>query len=238
MIALLLFAASTALAGELKINSVYMADAPSWLTQSRVNTIVERIQHFTEWDLGMVRVVWFNSPEAYRKELGASAEAAEVVLGFSRPELGRIYMGPRIDTTNFDGVFGHELMHVVVHQHYNGSIPKWLEEGLANHVAKMEDQVDYAFLASRPVTRVKTLEHHPFSAKGPGPRYHYMASTALMEMIAHKCKLKELLKLSVGDKLEEWLDSYCHISDVDTEFKKWIKTKSGTEPPKEKESSE
>jgi hypothetical protein len=146
------------------------------------------------------------------------------VLAYSIPKRNFIVMGPQVNSDNFDGVFGHELMHVEVHQHYKGAIPGWLEEGLANHVGKFETP-DYKWLASQPVVPVSEMNHRPFSGDGPSPRYHYMASTALMEMIAAKCSLKELLRLSVGDKLEEWLDSYCHIQNVDEEFKKWIAKK-------------
>jgi hypothetical protein len=86
--------------------------------------------------------------------------------------------------------------------------------------------VDYKWLAAQPTQDVKNLVH-PFSNANPGlnPVYHYQASTALIEMIAAKCSLQDILQLSVGSKLENYLATYCEIPDVNVEFRKWLQKK-------------
>ena len=110
-------------------------------------------------------------------------------------------------------------------QKYKNAIPPWLEEGLANWAAK-HGTIDYKYLASQPAVDVKTMGH-PFGNGGPGPRYHYMASTALMEMIGSHCQIHDLLQLSVGEKLEGYLGTFCDIPDLNAEFHKFVARKAG-----------
>jgi hypothetical protein len=128
-------------------------------------------------------------------------------------------------------------VHIIVFQKYKSAIPAWLDEGLANYAADRRN-VSYAWLKTQPYRDVSTLVH-PFekartdesgpykvgSAVGSGPdraRYHYEASTAVMEMIATHCDIHDLLQLSVGKKLETYLSTYCGINDVNAEFKAWL----------------
>jgi hypothetical protein len=67
---------------------------------------------------------------------------------------------------------------------------------------------------------------HPFSAVATSSaRYHYQASQALVEMIASHCSLDDLLRLSVGKKLENYLSTFCSIDDINAEFRKWVAKK-------------
>jgi hypothetical protein len=207
-------------AREVVTNEVAVADAPKWLTPSKVNKTVERIQKLLEWDIRRVNVKWYYDEAAFEKAHGFGAG----VLAFARKTDNSVHVGPTIDASNFDGTFGHELSHVILFQKYKDAIPKWLEEGLANYMGK-RGEVDYAWLASQPARSVHSLVH-PFSGlqggDAPNPRYHYMASTALMQMIAAKCSIHDLLQLSVGKNLESYLSTFCGIDDVDEAFKKWL----------------
>ena len=63
---------------------------------------------------------------------------------------------------------------------------------------------------------------HPLVGSIDEIHYHYMASQALIEMSAAKCDLRNLLRLSVGRKMESYLDTYCGLPDLTGEFKNWI----------------
>lgn len=216
--------APASFSGTLDRNAATFSNAPAWLTGNRVDRVVENIQKYMEWDIRKVSVTWYNNQEEFQKFHGYDAS----VLAISKKPENSIFLGPRVTTTNFDPVFGHELVHIILFQKYKDSIPKWLEEGLANYVAK-QGSVDYPWLASQPFRDIRTLVH-PFlkggsSAAAPNPRYHYQASTAVIEMIASKCSLNDLLQLSVGQKLENYLSTFCEIPDINEDFKKWLQKK-------------
>ena len=65
---------------------------------------------------------------------------------------------------------------------------------------------------------------HPVSGSVENIHYNYMASQALAEMIAKKCDLANLLRLSVGTSMEGYLDTYCEIHDLNADFHKWVKS--------------
>jgi hypothetical protein len=46
-----------------------------------------------------------------------------------------------------------------------------------------------------------------------------------MEMIATHCEVTDLVGMSVGKKLEDYLPTMCGISDLNAEFKKWVRSK-------------
>ncbi len=50
-----------------------------------------------------------------------------------------------------------------------------------------------------------------------------MASQALAEMIAGKCDLRNLLRLSVGHGMEGYLETYCGMKDLNLTYQKWLK---------------
>jgi hypothetical protein len=218
-------AAATSQGKEIETNEVDIPNAPSWLTELRVQKCVEDVQRFLEWDVRKITVLWYTDPGTFQRAHGFD----ETVLAFERKTDNTVHIGPRIDTTNFDKVFEHELVHVILAQKFKDAIPKWLEEGLANYVAKKGD-VDYAWLASIPPPPDVRVLIHPFmpiAADGVyrGAKYHYMASRALIEMIASKCDLKDLLGLSVGSKLEKYLSTYCGVADVNVAFAAWLNKK-------------
>jgi hypothetical protein len=206
---------SVAFGKEIFTNNVRVPSPPSWLTVSRVEKVTARVQGILEWDIIRVTVYFYTDAAAFERvhNLGSA------VIAYSRPEDNSVHMGPKVGTGNFDRYFGHELTHVVIAQKYKTAIPKWLDEGLANYVGKID--VDYAWLAAQPARDVTGLTH-PFDGDF---RYHYAASTAVMEMIASKCSLKDLLQLSVGAKLETYLDTYCGIPNVNATFREWLAAK-------------
>lgn len=210
-------------------NSVSIADAPKWLTAARVNKVSGQIERALEWDIRRVRVRWFTSDSEFSKAVGLPGDTSSVLAVAKRNE-NAIYIGPRVKNENFDAVFGHELAHVIMFQKYKDAIPKWLEEGLANYVAK-RGEIDYRFLAANENFDVRSMTH-PFQAasgKSSDPKLHYMASSAVMHMIASKCRIHDLLQLSVGHGLEKYLSTFCRIPDLNAEFAKWVKRKANAQ---------
>ena len=202
---------------EIKTNAVYMQTAPKWVTANRIDRVVAHIQTLLEWDIHRINVTWYNDQASFEQAHGLGP----TVLAFSKQSDNIVGLGPRVTNDNFDAIFGHELVHVIAFQKYHESIPKWLEEGLANYLAKA-DKVDYKFLKSQPFpSDVRDLTH-PFNGSTEHIRYHYMASQALVEMIASKCDLSNLLRLSVGRKMDTYLTNYCEIPDLNAAFKKWV----------------
>jgi len=116
-------------------------------------------------------------------------------------------------------------VHIIIYQKYKEAIPKWLEEGLANYLAK-QGQVNYQWLAAHPFPKDVRGLTHPYDGDVDSIHYHYMASQALVEMIAKKCDLTNLLRLSVGRNLDAYLDTYCEIKDLNAAYQKWVKAKS------------
>ncbi len=209
-------------AAEINTNEVSSSNAPSWVKVSRVDRVVSRVQRFMEWDLRKVKVVWYSD----QKEFQHFHHYDSSVLAVTQKPENTIHLGPRVDNSNFDAVFGHELVHAILFQKYKKSIPNWLEEGLANYASK-HGTVDYRWIASQPFVDVKTLGH-PFldSAHSTlSPRYHYQVSTALIQMIASKCNLEELLQLSLGTSLENYLSTTCELDDINASFQTWVKKK-------------
>lgn len=207
-------------AREIQTNSVSIMAAPDWLTRVRVEKVIDHIQMVLEWSIRKVPVHWHSDKEKFIKlhNLGPST------LAFSRRSDHSIHLGPRVTTENFNAVFGHELVHVISFQKYKEAIPRWLEEGLANYLAKM-GKVDYKWLNQQPFpSDVRTLVH-PSRGSVTDVRYNYLASQAVVEMIAAKCDLANLLRLSVGKNMDVYLNTYCEIKDLNQNFKKWVKSK-------------
>jgi hypothetical protein len=211
-----------AYAGEIESNAFHMAEAPAWLTRNRAEKVVDRVQTKLEWTIRKIEVIWYKDQASFEK----AHSLGKGVLAFARkaPEGGSIHLGPNVTNEKFDSVFGHELTHIIFGQKYKQAIPGWLEEGLANYVGR-HDHVDYAYLKKQPLPSDVKLLAHPFKNTVSTPHYHYQASHALAEMIAKKCDMENLLRLSVGEKMDGYLDTYCGIKDVNAEFKKWVESK-------------
>jgi hypothetical protein len=172
-----------------------------------------------EWDIRRVQVYWYSDQRAFERMHGYGP----TVLAISRKFDNSIHIGPRVKDSNFDGVFGHELVHIISFQKYKEAIPKWLEEGLANYLGH-QGKVDYTYLYKHPLPNDVRDLVHPFDGSEDHIRYHYMASQALAEMIASKCDISDLLRLSVGRKLENYLENHCGIQNINADYVKWIKS--------------
>jgi len=217
MLKLLFIFLSFVHAKEIQTNAVTMPNAPEWLRTPRVEKVTDRIQSTLEWTIRKIQVVWYTDQAAFEKDHGLGPYARAV----SHKNLNLIRLGPKVNNDNFDQVFGHELTHIISYQKYKDAIPKWLEEGLANHLSK-NAKVDYKWLASRPMPEDVRSLVHPMKGSADDIRYSYQASQALAEMISKKCDLTNLLRLSVGHGMEAYLKTYCEIPDLNEAYKKWI----------------
>lgn len=213
----LLIILSSVYAKDIQTNAVTMPSAPEWLKTPRVEKVTDRIQSTLEWTIRKINVVWYTDQAAFEKDHGLGPYARAV----SHKNLNLIRLGPKVNNENFDQVFGHELTHIISYQKYKEAIPKWLEEGLANHLTK-NAKVDYKWLASRPLPDDVRSLIHPMKGDIDDIRYSYQASQALAEMISKKCDLTNLLRLSVGHGMDAYLKTYCEIPDLNEAYRKWI----------------
>lgn len=203
-------------------NALVMDEAPLWLKRTRVEKVTAKIQRELEWSIRRIQVIWHTD----ESEFQAFHKNGSAVLAVARKSENSVHLGPRVNSENFDQVFGHELVHVIIYQKYKTAIPKWLEEGLANHIAK-QGKVDYEWLVKQELPKDVTQLNHPFRGSKNDVYVHYMTSQALAEMISRKCSLPTLLQLSLERKLENYLATYCEIKDLDADFQKWVKRKAG-----------
>lgn len=222
----LLFSLSLIFAKEIQTNEVTIANAPEWLRQTQVEKITERVQQKLEWSIRRVNLRWYHSEE----EFASAHSLGPMALAVTEHKGGRttIHVGPKVDAKNFGAVLGHELVHVILHQKYKGAIPKWFEEGLANHLSKT-DKVDYKWLAQKPLPSDVRELAHPFREKNAMEiLFRYKASQALAEMLDKKCGLENLIRLSVERKMEDYIVTYCEIKDLNEAFKAWVADRSKT----------
>ena len=175
-----------------------------------------------EWSTRRVEVIWYEDQASFSNahKLGPAPIAVAI-----RGE-NKILLGPHVTEKNFDPVFGHELAHVISAQKYKDAIPPWLEEGMANFVAKA-GKVDYHSLKQFKFSDVNELAH-PIKGDFAMIQSRYQASQALAEMISSKCDFRNLLRLSVQRKLQDYLGNICRITDLNSSFQKWIQEKSGS----------
>lgn len=213
----MIFSVAVANAKDIQTNAVNMPKAPEWLTRIRVEKVTDRMQTKLEWTIRKIEVRWYTDKESFQRShsLGPGVDAV------TNKSTGIVHIGPDVTSADFDAVFGHELVHVILSQKYKSAIPPWIEEGLANHLAE-RNKVDYAWLVKQPFPADVRKLVHPFSATINSPRYHYQASHALAQMIAKKCDMENLLRLSVGRNMDDYLGTYCEIKDLNAEFKKWV----------------
>lgn len=217
--------ASPAFAKEIETNEVTIANAPAWLTRPKVEKVIARIQTKLEWTTRKIRAVWYTDESKFADAHGLGPLAIAVTA--TDGETSVIHMGPRVGKSDWEMVFGHEMVHVILRQKYKNSVPRWLEEGLANHLAKAKP-VDYKALAGQSFPEdVRELSHR-FSGSASRVDYNYKASQALAEMLAKKCDLENLIRLSVERKMEDYIRTYCEIPDINAAFRAWVKKKSGT----------
>jgi hypothetical protein len=222
-----LFAMSSlsALGKEITTNAVEMTDAPDWLKTPRVEKVTDHIQNILEWSTHKINVHWYTTQAEFEKV----HTFGPLVLAITKHDAttATMYIGPQVNEKNFDEVFGHELVHVIVFQKYKDSIPKWLEEGLANHFSRTE-KVDYKWLAQQPFPDDVHNLAHPFNGSSSDILYRYRASQAFAEMLAKKCDLEVLIRLSITRKMEDFMKTYCEINDLNAAFRDWVKKKAAS----------
>ena len=209
----------------LRTNAITFTNPPKWLTESRLDRVAQKMERQLEWSLRRVEVLYYDNQAEFEKVHGWG----NAVQAIAKKTENRVLVGPKTNSENFDQVFGHELAHVIMGQKYKQAIPDWLEEGLANFAAK-KGVVDYSWLAGQAFQKVETLGH-PFqqsnASSADAIRYRYQASTATAELLAAKCGMRDLLQLSVGKKLENYLATFCRIPDLNAALQDWIQKKSG-----------
>lgn len=203
-------------------NEVIIYRAPTWVRRVRVQKVIDRIQMKLEWATRKTKMFWYPTEESFSRAHGLGNKALAVTQ-FQNGEAS-VHFGPRVTQENFDEVLGHELVHVIIFQKYKKSIPKWLEEGLANHLAKSKP-VDYVWLASQPFPKDVRELAHPFSGSSEGVFYRYKASQAFAELLEKKCDLQNLIRISLENNLEDKLVTYCEIKDLNKAFQDWVKRK-------------
>lgn len=218
--------ASLCTAATVRTNEIEIEGAPEWVTKQAVERTIRRVEKFLEWDIRKVRATFADSQRIQDQQgLGSG------VLAFSLAGSKRIVFGPLTTKERFEEVLGHELTHQVIAQKFKKSIPKWLEEGLANFVGLYRlpgavglTSARYARLLAQPEFDVRRLEH-PFLNSVVEPSIHYDASTALAEMLQKKCGLLELIQMSMGKSVEAYLSTMCGIKDLNTAYRQWLKEK-------------
>lgn len=211
----LLFLNPFALAKDINLNQVTVYNAPDWLSSTTVQSVVDRVQNYLEWDLRKLSVFYHSEPAAFNQQhqfnFGVNA--------FFRKSDSTIHLSPQVSSKNFSQVFGHELVHALFFQKYQKAIPIWLEEGLANTIAQYPSP-NYQWLKSQSWPSVSTMGH--VTQKLVDPKVYYSVSTAIIEMIREKCDLHELLKLAVGSQFTDYLKTFCGIEDLDKSFNGWV----------------
>ena len=210
-------------AKDFQTNAVNFKNAPAWLKRTRVEKITDKIQTRLEWTIRRVPIKYHSDTSSFAK----AHKFGPIAVAVTQVKNGKaeIHLGPTINTDNFDQIFAHELVHVILQQKYKNAIPKWLEEGLANHLAQ-KNGVDYKLLAKN-LKGLNVYElGHPFGqnfkATNENVRLRYMASQALAEMLDKKCDLENLIRLSVERKMEDYIKTYCEITDLNKAFRTWI----------------
>ncbi len=217
----------SARAAGLEHNALQMQNSPAWVKSSQVSRVVDRVEATLEWDIRRIRVYWYQDEDRFFK---AHALGSHSVVAASRKSDMSMHLGPRVDPSNFEEIFAHELVHIILFQKYGDAIPVWLQEGLANFVGN-RGKVDYKWLNNEPLPADIRALGHPFRTGGStdggtnSVRRHYMTSRAILEMIASRCDLQQLIQLSVGKKLENYLNTFCGISDLNKDYGKWLKRK-------------
>ena len=206
-------------AKEIITNEVVMKNAPEWLERTRAETIIQRVQTRLEWSIRRINLTWYNSETSFAAahNLGAQVIAVTKINN----GVASILLGPKVTSKEFDATFGHELVHVIIFQKYKGAIPKWLEEGLANHLSE-KTKVDYKWLSKHTLPADVRELAHPLKGSADQVLFRYKASQAFAEMLSKNCDLENLIRLSVGRKIEDYVKTYCEIKDMNAAFKAWV----------------
>jgi hypothetical protein len=212
-----------------RTNELTFENAPSWVTQGRIERVTARIQDKLEWTTRRTTVKYFSDTMSFTKAHSLGPHATAVTS--TRGDTSHIFLGPKVTPENFDQALGHELVHVIITQKYKGAIPKWLEEGLANHLARA-GRIDYKWLSKQTLPAdVRELAHPMLRTADAGLtiqqslHFRYQASQALAEMLDKKCDLLNLVRMSVGRSMETYIETMCEIKDLAGDLKTWIAKK-------------
>ncbi len=212
-------------------NEALFHNSPAWLKRNRAEKVIRKIQRELEWSTRRINVYFYTSEEAFKNAQSLGSLPRAVTVKSKSEQV--IHLSPRVNDKNFDQVLGHEMVHIIFFQKYSGAIPQWLEEGFANHLAGYKS-VDYKWLKSQPFPNDIASLTHPFKQSQVSIKYHYMASQALVHMLDTKCDLENLLRLSVQRKMEDYINTFCEIPNINLAFRDWVNKKSGHSDSKKK----
>lgn len=203
------------------LNELVFKNAPAELSASTVQKVVDRISGILEWSIRKIEIDWIRNESQFIRlhRFGPN------IFAFTRKKEGQIYLGPRTTMKNFEGVLGHELVHVIIHQKYAGKVPAWLEEGMANQIAGNTD-LSYRWLALQDPLTLDQMSH-PFGSQNlTEVKRRYMSSLAFTQMLQSRCgDFRELLNLSLKSKMEDFFQTYCQIGDPMAALHEWIQKK-------------
>ncbi len=206
---------------QIMTNSAVINNPPAWLTNSRVQNVVDEIERKLEWSTRRVPVTFYSSQAQLLKNF--NGKAAKEIMAFTKRSDNSIHIGPKVTRANFDQIFGHELAHVIIFQKYKSAIPAWLNEGLSTSVAGFKS-VKFSWLAQQKPRIDVTKLRHPYEV-GNFQRadVHYAASFAVIKMLEKRCpSFRELLNLSLRSNMEDYIKTFCNIPDLNKTFWAWV----------------
>ncbi len=229
-----------------RTDALTVTNAPAVFTQKLAQRITGFIEQELEWSIRRVNVRFYVDDGAFAKANRLSSSAVDALTYGSDQS---VHISPRVPPEAVPGVIAHELTHVVLFQKYNKSassaaIPPWLEEGLANFLSRRagaklvftgRGAVDYGALTRLMPVDAYSLSHPVAQQEAAVPggswttpdvravRLRYMASTALMDMLAARCDWRDLLQLSIGKNLDVYIKNTCGIADVNSAFSEWVR---------------
>lgn len=208
----------------IKTNAASIYHSPSWLTRNRAEKVILRIERDLEWSIRRINVYWHKTESSFTSQHKLGPAVRAVTLSKDQT----VHLGPQVNENNFEQIFAHELVHVISFQKYKGSIPKWLEEGLANHLAKKE-KVNYRHLNKQKLPSDIYQMTHAFQGGLAAARVHYATSQAVAEMLAKKCDLMNLVRISLEGDMRIKIKNYCEIEDINKTFRSWVSTQAARE---------
>ena len=201
-----------------KTNCCSVENAPDWLSSYTLSDIASDMERDMGWTIRRVNVKFHSTADTFKN----AAKLNFIAAAFYSPSSQTIEFSPVKDLASFSPIFRHELSHVISTQKFKGAIPSWLEEGFANYLGS-KYKVDFKWLASQTLPDPTSLAHP--SSDATGSRMHYQLSTATVEFIASRCSISDLLMLSTGAKLTNYLETFCKIKDLNQGVRDWLRTK-------------
>jgi hypothetical protein len=203
---------------ELRTNCCLIQNAPAWLNTEMVKNTAKRVESRLQWTIRRITLRFESDPEKYK----SVSTLQFPTRALFNPKNQTVYFGPTVNADNFSPTLGHELVHVVFNQKHRKAIPQWLEEGFANFIGS-EVVPDYRFLNSENIPNISSLGHP--NSDPDRFRMHYQLASAAVDYISSRCKLNDLLMMSVKRSVEDYLHKLCKIKDIDSELIAWVKSK-------------